>query len=136
MPQDIAVVGRCAVLFPFFGNVFFCMLRMAQHVDLTLTNRLPFLSPSLPICPNLLLANNFVGILNASGFSLLVPTTLFPSCPHLFFYYISVKENIMWRYIILPNIVLLFSFVSEEPKALEEHGVFVLSCQQSMYSDF
>lgn len=71
----------CGIISLFSAVTFICMLRMAQHVDLTLTSPPPF-SP-LPIYPNLLLANNFAGILNTSGFSLLVPTTLSPSFPHL-----------------------------------------------------
>lgn len=86
LPQDIAVVGRCVVLFSFFWY-FYLHAQNGRAADLILTNPPP---PSpLPIYPNLLMANNFVGILNASGFSLLVPTTLSHSFPRLFFYYCS-----------------------------------------------
>lgn len=66
-------------------TIFVFMFGIAQHVGLTLTN----LSSLLSIYANLLLANNFVGILTTSGFSFLSSITLSASFPHLSFHYFS-----------------------------------------------
>jgi len=79
------------------------MLRMAQHVDVSLTN--PPSSSPLPVYPNLLLASNYMGILNTSGFSLLVRTSLFPYHPQLSFYYFSKGKYHVEICIILLNIL-------------------------------
>lgn len=81
----------CAAICLFFlVTTFICMHRTAQGVHLTHTS--PPLSSSLPIYPNLLLANP-VGTLKHF--------TIFSSCSHYSFPFLPtpfpVEEYVMWR---------------------------------------